>query len=246
MPESPTKVLDKYTEAFRDLVNEKNLSSPKTIKDLLRLNKDEDWGFICAAMDVVEDASSAIRNFLRFGLDGPTKYEEVGERYLRLYGVLSATYIQQGAIHKLYKLMNVHNPKSVKEKFESLKIRDIRHKLGSHSTEFLNKDTGNLESFAPVRISLSQFTCEYINTENHAMERIDLEMALGDHLGLIVEVLDQIYEKAVKTLFRSDEKRIAEFHAKLDELRVIRDGGSVIDVPGGPKIIIHTIGRGEE
>jgi hypothetical protein len=45
-------------------------------------------------MDIVGDASLAMYNFAEFSLDGPTKYEDTGERYLRLYGLLSAVYIQ--------------------------------------------------------------------------------------------------------------------------------------------------------
>jgi hypothetical protein len=45
------------------------------------------------AMDVIGDAALALKNFLRFSLDGPTRYEDLGERYLRLYGLLSATYL---------------------------------------------------------------------------------------------------------------------------------------------------------
>ena len=68
----------------------------------LRLNAPSDWEFICVAMDVVGDAALALGSFLRFSLDGPTRYEDVGEKYLRLYGLLSATYVQQEAIIKLY------------------------------------------------------------------------------------------------------------------------------------------------
>jgi hypothetical protein len=65
------------------------------------LNKDEDWGFIVSSMNIIGDASLAINNFLEFWLDGPTKYEDVGEKYLRLYSVLNAIYIQGHAVTML-------------------------------------------------------------------------------------------------------------------------------------------------
>ena len=118
---------------------------------------------------------TAIRNFLKFGLDGPTRYEDIGERYLRLYGVLNATYIQQEAILNLYKLMNVPKWNNSKKDISLLKIREVRHKVGAHSNDYLNRSTDRLESFVPVRLCLSLYNCDYINNENLAVEHIDLK-----------------------------------------------------------------------
>jgi hypothetical protein len=241
MNESFVKVLNNYATAFRALMNEKVLSSSRKIKELLRLNKEEDWGFICTAMDIVDDASTAIRNFLQFGLDGPTKYEDMGERYLRLYGVLNATYIQQQAILNLYRLMNVPNLSDAKKKIGALKIREVRHKVGAHSNDYINSDTDRLESFVPVRLSLSLYYCQYVNSENLVIEGVDLKESLEEHLTLMIELLDKSYEKTVRTLYKSDKKKVEEFHKKLCELRIVRDGGVILDIPGGRKLIIHTM-----
>ena len=64
-------------------------------------------------------------NFQKYGLDGPTKFEDLGEKYLRLYGFLNATYIQQAAVLSLYKFLNVPNPKEAKKRIEVLKIREV-------------------------------------------------------------------------------------------------------------------------
>ena len=101
------ELVEKYGEAFRELINAKIWSSQSDIRKTLRLSKDEDWSFLCVSMDIIEDACTAINNFLNFGLNGPTKYNDIGEKYLRLYGILSSTYIQQEALLKLYRLMNV-------------------------------------------------------------------------------------------------------------------------------------------
>src|ERR1700758_4341697 len=85
----------KYASLFREMVNARVQGSDRSLKDTLRLNAEADWEFLTAAMDIVDDASSAIQHVQTYGLDGPTKYEDIGEKYLRLYGLLSATYIQQ-------------------------------------------------------------------------------------------------------------------------------------------------------
>jgi len=75
------------------MINSKVWGSKNSIKQLLKLNKDADWEFLTAAMDIVDDASEAIANVQQFGLSGPTKYDDVGEKHLRLYSLLSETYI---------------------------------------------------------------------------------------------------------------------------------------------------------
>jgi hypothetical protein len=50
-------LLDKYASTFRDLINAKVQSSEESVKSLLRLNKDSDWEFLCAATDIIGDAS---------------------------------------------------------------------------------------------------------------------------------------------------------------------------------------------
>jgi hypothetical protein len=197
-------------------------------------------------MDIVGDASTAIHNFLQFGLDGPTKYDEVGERYLRLYGVLNASYIQQEAIHNLYKLANVTHPREIKRKIGSLKIREVRHKLGAHSNDYLNRTTEKVESFVPVRVSLSGFNCGYLNNETMKMETVNLQDCLYQHLELMVDLLDEIYEKTIKTVYKSDSRQKKEFIAKLDDLRIIRKGGSVIELPEGKKLIINVISQEQD
>lgn len=90
---SPNSVLESYASAFRDLVKERIWGEGESAAKALRLKDDRDLDFVCVAMDVVGDASLAIGSFLRFSLDGPTRYEDIGERYLRLYGLLSAAYV---------------------------------------------------------------------------------------------------------------------------------------------------------
>ena len=83
------ETVGRYAEAFRDLVNAKVWGRNASPSKALRLNNEADWEFICVAMDVVGDAVLAIQNFLAFSVDGLTKYDDVGERRLRLYGVLN-------------------------------------------------------------------------------------------------------------------------------------------------------------
>jgi len=235
------EVLDAYRQALSDLISELLRARQEVLWKLLRLNKEKDSNFVWTAMYIVGDTSMAIQNFLRFGLDGPTKYEDEGERYLRLYGLLNASYIQQDAVLKLYKLMNVPYPKNAKQRIDRLQIRDLRHKVGAHSVDYMNKDIGKIEPFVPVRARLEQFTCEYMNNETLVLQRVDLKECVEEHSKLMVELLATIYEKAVKTAYKGNEKKLQKYKEKLDDLKIIRDGGVVMKAAGGDKLIIRRL-----
>ncbi|MGD0784478.1 MAG: hypothetical protein ABR969_01540 [Sedimentisphaerales bacterium] len=235
------ELVEKYISAFRGLINSKIWPSKDSIRKTLRLSKDEDWSFLCVSMDIVEDACTAINNFLKFGLNGPTKHEDVGEKYLRLYGILSATYIQQEALLKLYQIVNVPPSfKEGKELVDKLSIRSLRHKLSSHSTNYLNKEDNSIQAYVPIRFDLNEFNCTYAMNGRGNHNSVDLKEAVNEHLNTMVELLDRILEKALKTLFKGQEtsKNCIEFSEKLADLRIIRKGGIVLQPPNGRKLII--------
>jgi len=225
---SPLTVLESYADAFRSLVNARVWGRDESPDEALRLNDRRDWEFICVAMDVVGDAALALRNFLRFSLDGPSRYEDVGERYLRLYGLLSAAYVQQQAVLKLYSLMNCPKPKDVQAEFNELDIRTLRHQLASHSLDFLAPGESKAQAFVPVRIGLLGFECMVTENRGGATRTVQLDEAILEHCKAVTSVLDRVYEKSVKTLFKGQSKKIAEFQEKLKDLRFVRDGNMIL------------------
>ena len=58
-------LINDYASLFRKMINSKVRSSDDTIKHLLKLSKDEDWNFLTAAMDIIDDASGAIGHVTR-------------------------------------------------------------------------------------------------------------------------------------------------------------------------------------
>ena len=222
---SPNSILESYASAFRDLVNARVWGKVESPAKALRLLNDLDWNFICVAMDVVGDASLALESSLKFSLDGPTRYKDTGERYLRLYGLLSAAYVQQQAVLKLYSLMNCRNPKNIKTEFDKLEIRTLRHQLASHSLDF-----NRTQAFVPVRIGLSGFSCMVTENRGGNTRTIKLDEAVKTHCVAVTSVLDRIYEKSVKTLYRGQSTRIAKFNKKLEDLRFVRDGNLIFRV----------------
>ncbi|OGR22724.1 MAG: hypothetical protein A2277_04460 [Desulfobacterales bacterium RIFOXYA12_FULL_46_15] len=143
-----------FVKTTRDKIfkNEKD-DFLKHVQTCLKLNDSEDWNYILASEDILEDSNAAIASFLRFGVSGPTKYDDLGEKYLRLYGVLNATYLQQYAILNLYKFFQCTNLNSLKNEIESLKIRELRNKLGVIKFVEKNKIIFN------KRVNLTAWSC---------------------------------------------------------------------------------------
>jgi hypothetical protein len=239
-------LLEKYASEFRALVNARVQGSDKSVRELLRLSREGDWNFLCAAMDIIGDASSAIGHIARFGLSGPTKYDDLGEKYLRLYGLLSATYVQQEAVLEVYRIMSVGDYKKAKSGVEALQIRKLRHKLSSHGTAY-KSEAGTLEAYAPLRFEIRDNSVTAVNftkvLTSTIMEPVNITEAIGAHSELLIELLDSTIEKSIETLFKGQDDKKPKHRENLKHLRIEREGGLVMKTVGGPTIIINFIGR---
>ena len=236
-------LLHKYASLFRKLINSSVWGSDKSIKTLLRLNSESDWNFLTAAMDIVDDASSAIHHIESYGLSGPTKYRDTGEKYLRLYGLLSATYIQQQAILTIFRIMNVPKPRDAVLRFDKLEIRSLRHKLSSHGTNYRNPTTGTIEAYVPLRFDLGDMKVTAVNqTGASHWEKVDLAKAIQSHIEAALDILDQILEKSIRTVFRGHDKKKNNFLNELADLRTEKAGGFVIKGNRGPKLVVTFVG----
>jgi len=60
----------------------------------------DDWNVLCASMDTIVDTTLAIDYFKETGIG-----QDDGEKYLRLYGLLQAVYMQQDAIKFLFQII---------------------------------------------------------------------------------------------------------------------------------------------
>jgi hypothetical protein len=238
MVRSALDLLGKYASTFRDQINAKVRSSDKTVKELLRLNSENDWDFLCASMDIIEDASEAVRHVQRFGLSGPTKYNDLGEIYLRLYGLLGATYIQQEAILTIYRIMSDGNRKALKVQFDALEIRQLRHKLSAHGTSYRKTRSDTEEAYVPLRYKIEDTCVTAVNNTSRQHETIDLTEALEKHIRLVIETLDSILETSINRLYQGQEVKTAKSLDKLKDLRIEKNGGIVLDIPGDKKIVI--------
>lgn len=198
------------------------------VKNCLKLNKKEDWNYILASENILEDSNYAIESFLKFGLDGPTKYNDLGEKYLRLYGLLNATYLQQQAICNLFKYFQCPKINDIKASIELLEIRVLRHKLGAHSADFYVTDDSTLHTFVPVRMSLENFSCKYFNHTNDESDEVDLKKAVDEHLKLMCSIYYQILIKSVNTIYKNNPDKIKSITEAADPYLAMINGASIL------------------
>ena len=248
MNKSPTQLTERYIRAVRELINSKAqkyiepTKKYKTfsyyIKNKLGLIHSGEWGFFCACMDLIEDTNLAIENFLRFEIEGPTKYDDVGEKYLRLYGFLNAVYMQQNSVLTLCKIFKISDFNSKKQKIVALRIREIRNKLASHSNSYGKGKKIQKDTIFLARISLSHTSVSYGYGNSNNFEDLDLLPLLQEHSNLILELMDDILEKGITFIYKSNKKFKDKYLEKLDDLRQEREGNLIIKLPKGKKLVV--------
>lgn len=109
-----------------------------------------------SCIDLIEDTECAIVEYYTDGLC--VKQNSLGEKYLRLYGILNAVSLQIEAIIELIELFKVPNKKTLKKDLKALKISQIRNKIGSHTVKYIDNTTGKevIDSYRVTQTSLSK------------------------------------------------------------------------------------------
>lgn len=113
-----------YSYQIRDFVNENNLFK-RDFRNVL-----DKWNKLCVAMDTLEDSTEALDYFEKVGVG-----EEDGEKYLHLYGLLQAIFLQQDSIRNLYSIFL--GIEMIPKKDSSwTKIRNLRNLTIGHPIEW--------------------------------------------------------------------------------------------------------------
>ena len=240
-----SQLLNEINDLFIKITRDKIFKSEKDdflshVQDCLKLNDKKDWNYILASEDILEDANEAIVNFLKFGISGPTKYDDLGEKYLRLYGVLNATYLQQQAIFNLYKFFQCPNINKLKKEIDGLKIRNLRHKLGSHSANYDDKISGDMHVFVPVRIELNDYDCAYFNHSTDDYKNVDLKSGIEEHQVFMCKTYLEVLHKSVRTMYKSNPDKISAIIEMASPFEAMINGASLMkNTATGEYVIIN-------
>src|SRR3989338_4132355 len=110
-----------YTQEIRDLIN-------NTRKKFTLLKNLKFWNQMCSSLDVIGDTDLAIETYCKAEFP-----QEDGRKYLQLYGVLQALFIQQDAVEHLCESLSM--PFKIKSHQGLLDIRNIRNESIGHPTK---------------------------------------------------------------------------------------------------------------
>jgi hypothetical protein len=179
-----------YIKKIRDIINKDNY-----FKDYFE-NSFDDWNVLCVTMDTIEDTNLAIKNFQDKGIG-----QEIGEQYLRIYGLLQAVFLQQDSVRFLHKLF-----KERFEKCESLekwavsgdwrKIRAYRNLTIGHPIECTSAETEDTKRVYIDRNSISSNSFEIIkwskNEKRNQKQFVNLKEMIKQYWREKEKVLSEI------------------------------------------------------
>lgn len=190
---------------IRDLIN-KTRTKYQLMKNL------QHWNQLCSSMDVIGDTEYAIDAYLNN--DYP---KEDSEKYLRLYGVLQALYVQQDAVMHLcesLELLRIYSQSNMLKP-----IRDIRNDSIGHPTK-----RGHAESFhfiSRVTISMSgyQLISYYPKKQGHKAEirNISVVELIAKQRKCFMLVLKELIKELKRNEKNQKEKYKMEVLAKMLE-----------------------------
>ena len=156
------------------------------IKDLKK------WGEICSSLDLIGDTAFAIHSY--FSSPYP---DDLGIRYVILYGILQTLFLQQDATEHLFHALELDYQRAP----ELIEIREIRNYAVGHPSrrERKHPDRGRSDRLSfhshIARISISQFNFKlaiYDSDGNSKYDDVNLLHQIKIQLQIIAKNLEEL------------------------------------------------------
>ncbi len=232
-----SSLIERQIGILRDILSEFSLRYTNEDVDFISLtNKyfyfdtEKGWNILMNAFYVFEDTEMAKEDFDQFGLQGPSRHENLGEKYLRLYGILNSLYMQYLAVINLMELFKLEPRKTY---LESLKINpaiQLRNKIASHpSNHMADLDNSKSDVYEISRPNLAKEEIVLMKNQEE-FENYDLKKALHGFNNQIEEIIGKIIGKFIKKKFQNQGKHFHEYQ-KLEKIRsgAIEFGSLIIE-----------------
>jgi hypothetical protein len=174
-------------QQIRDCVNNANLY------DAHFKNHPDEWMALCVAMDTLEDSCEALEYYEDSGIGN-----EIGEKYIKLYGLLQAIFLQQDSIRQLY-LAFQGNYSQPDDDSAWTKIRNLRNLTVGHPLEKNNK-TGTKRVFIS-QVTIGGHGFQLIiwdkNKRRDQIEDVDLKALYEAYKSEAVKHLEKIHQAQI-------------------------------------------------
>lgn len=177
-----------------------------------------DFKKIRSCIDLIEDTEEAIIEFFIYQLNTISVSSRLGEKYLRLYGILNAIYLQKQGVIELAELVKCPDKKSMEEKFKNLNVMDLRHTVGAHTvnyiptalTKFQAKE-GTKNSFRITQMDLRSNGSNITLVDAFGQyENINLKKEVIEYTVEAENILIDVTEKYINTLFKNVQSKKEE------------------------------------
>ncbi len=187
----------------------RNYEDENSYKEILNRNlkfkNNDDHLRLRSCIDLIEDTQLAINEVYENGL---SEYNDnnYGERYLKLYGVLNAVYQQKQATMELIELFKTPPKKITNKELNSLKIIDLRNKVGAHTSNHLSENE-KVDAFRLTRTTVTKWADNLTIVSSYdELEEFDLVPLMREFTIKIELILDNICNKGLKSLFPNNSE----------------------------------------
>ncbi len=190
---------------IRDLIN-------KPRKRFQLLKNLGGWDQMCSSLDVIEDTDLALSAYLEAEFP-----REDGAKYLAVYGVLQALFVQQYAVMHLCESLNVPRPSSdpILEQ-----IRDVRNESIGHPTKKDKSKSRPISYHFISRATISKKRFQLLSSYGDGrteFKDVLIEKMIADQKDKLKHVLDDIIDKLVQEEIEHKER--PAFNQQVQHLR---------------------------
>lgn len=218
-------IIEKQIGLFRKILNKISEDNKEGQGDFIEytnnyfnFDTDKGWNILMNAFYVFEDTELAKHDFNKFGLQGPARHKNIGEKYLRLYGILNSCYQQYLALINLIELFKLTEKSKHNKTLKESDCIKLRNKIAAHPSNYSSGEIDN--QFDVYEISRPKLEMGDIrltkNQENS--EEYNIEKVISDFDTEVKNVLSKILEKFLKKKYNNEGKLYEEYQ-KLEKLR---------------------------
>lgn len=159
------------------------------------------------AMDLLKNSEYSLEHFNKNELE---KFE-VGERWIRVYGILNLIYAQTKAIKTLSELSKNVNHRSEIIKLKKCKIHELRNKIASHSLDLLENGKICVQSLGQLNSGTSILT----NSQFGGYIEYDLYKEIEHYNLCSTSVVINITNKFITTWLKNGGEKLKSMKTKI-------------------------------
>ena len=228
-------IIEKYNELQKEILSnfafKWNAEKCETtfrgdVKKFYGFEKEFGWNIILNAYYIIDDTELAKKSFNKFDLQGPSRHQDVGERYLRLYGFLNAVYQQKLAIDNLMEVHKILKHKEYSKQLSNNELLVLRNKIAAHSANYNLTKEDSEHKFDVYEISRPDLQADGVRLlrNQHDFEVFELDKAIKEFDRLIEEILSVIVGKLIKRIFNNQGKYYADYQI----VNKLKDGAILV------------------